>query len=630
MPLKCRMLYFDKVSLRRGNKLLFGDMSFTVHTGDRVGITGANGCGKSSLFAMVQGKLEEDSGSFRMERNIAIAHVEQETPALPLPAIDYVMQGDTELTLLQAQLHEAEQQQDGIKVADLHEKLAAIDGYSARARAARLMHGLGFTVGKEENPVSDFSGGWRMRLNLAHALMCRSDLLLLDEPTNHLDLEAVVWLEKWLKNYRGAMLLISHDRDFLDRCVNKIGHVEHEVLTLYSGNYSAFERIRAEKLALQQAGYEKQQKQIAHMTSFINRFKAKATKATQAQSRIKALERMQLIAPAHVDSPFSFAFTHPGAVPNPLLRLNRASAGYGETTILSNVSFNLLPGERIGLLGPNGEGKSTLIKLLAGEIAAQKGNCERARNLSIGYFAQHQLEQLHNELSPLQHLRLLNDQLQEKEARKFLGGFDFRDDMALAPVGPFSGGEKARLVLAMLVFQQPNLLLLDEPTNHLDLEMRHALNMALQSFEGAMILVSHDRHLLRTVCDSLILVSSGSVSPFDGDLDDYSKWLLELRDENAEEKSPAQPSRKDDRRLKAEQRKALQPLRNRLKKLEAELGKLHKRKDELDSELADPALYEGAGTEKLKTLTIEHRQVEQKLQETEEAWMEAGEELESA
>ncbi|WP_100277266.1 ATP-binding cassette domain-containing protein [Mariprofundus aestuarium] len=624
------MLYFDKVSLRRGNKLLFGDMSFTVHTGDRIGITGANGCGKSSLFAMVHGKLEEDSGCFRMDKNIAIAHVEQETPALPLPAINYVMQGDAELTLLQAQLHEAEQQHNGIKVAELHEKLAAVDGYSARARAARLMHGLGFAVGTEDKLVSDFSGGWRMRLNLAHALMCRSDLLLLDEPTNHLDLEAVVWLEKWLKNYRGAMLLISHDRDFLDRCVNKIGHVEHEVLTLYSGNYSAFEHIRAEKLALQQAGYEKQQKQIAHMTSFINRFKAKATKATQAQSRIKALERMQLIAPAHVDSPFSFAFTHPGAVPNPLLRLTRASAGYGKTTILSNVSFNLLPGERIGLLGPNGEGKSTLIKLLAGEIPAQKGNCERARNLSIGYFAQHQLEQLHNELSPLQHLRLLDGQLQEKEARKFLGGFDFRDDMSLAPVGPFSGGEKARLVLAMLVYQQPNLLLLDEPTNHLDLEMRHALNMALQSFEGAMILVSHDRHLLRTVCDSLMLVSNGSVSPFDGDLDDYSKWLLELRDEDAEEKSPAQPSRKDDRRLKAEQRKALQPLRNRLKKLEAELEKLHERKDELDSELADPALYEGSGAERLKLLTIEHRQVEVRLQETEEAWMEAGEELESA
>ena len=621
------MLYFDKVSLRRGHKLLFGDMSFTVHTGDRVGITGSNGCGKSSLFALVLGKLEEDSGSFRMDRNIAIAQVEQETPALPIAAIDYVMQGDAELTRLQTRLHEAEQQSDGIRVAELHEKLAHIDGYSARARAARLMHGLGFAVGKEDDPVASFSGGWRMRLNLAHALMCRSDLLLLDEPTNHLDLEAVVWLEKWLKNYRGAMLLISHDRDFLDRCVNKVGHIEHEALTLYSGNYTAFEKIRAEKLALQQASHLKQQKQIAHMTSFINRFKAKATKATQAQSRIKALERMQLIAPAHVDSPFSFTFTHPGVVPNPLLRLNRANAGYGETTILSKLSFSLLPGERIGLLGPNGEGKSTLIKLLAGELTPQQGSCERAKELSIGYFAQHQLEQLHDELSPVQHLLMLNNQLTEKEARQFLGGFDFRGDMALAAVRPFSGGEKARLVLALLVYQQPNLLLLDEPTNHLDIEMRHALNLALQSFEGAMILVSHDRHLLRTVCDTLMLVSDGVVSPFKGDLDDYSEWLLELRDVG--EKESTQPSRKDERRIKAEQRKTLQPLRNRLKKLESELERLHTHKDELDSALADPELYEGSGGDKLKKLTIERGQLEQRLQDTEEAWMEVGEALES-
>ncbi|MDQ6996004.1 MAG: ATP-binding cassette domain-containing protein [Mariprofundus sp.] len=624
------MLYFDLISLRRGNKLLFSDVSMVVHAGHRVGITGANGCGKSSLFELVQGRLEEDSGSFRMDKGITIAHVEQETPALPLPAIHFVMQGDAEFTDLQQQLEQAERNNDGIRLAELHERIAAIDGYAAHARAARLMHGLGFAVGTEEKPVASFSGGWRMRLNLAHALMCRSDLLLLDEPTNHLDLEAVIWLEKWIQNYRGAMLLISHDRDFLDRCVNRIAHIEREQLNLYTGNYSDFERLRSEKLALQQASFEKQQKQVAHITSFINRFKAKATKATQAQSRIKALERMQMIAPAHVDSPFSFSFKHPGLIPNPLLRLDKTSAGYGETTILQNLSFSLLPGERIGLLGPNGEGKSTLIKLMAGELIPQRGSRETAKELSIGYFAQHQLEQLHDELSPVQHIMMLDETLSEKEARQFLGGFDFRGDMALAPVSPFSGGEKARLVLAMIVFQQPNLLLLDEPTNHLDLEMRHALAIALQSFEGAMVLVSHDRHLIRTVCDSLMLVSNGSVAPFKGDLDEYSAWMLQQRNESDEMQSRApRPSKKDERRQKNEQRKALQPLRNKVKKLEKELETLHAKKAGLDAQLADPALYEGTASEDIKSLSIEQRQIQQALAQCEEAWLISSEELES-
>ncbi|MDQ6997670.1 MAG: ATP-binding cassette domain-containing protein, partial [Mariprofundus sp.] len=465
------------------------------------------------------------------------------------------------------------------------------------------------------------------------ALMCRSDLLLLDEPTNHLDLEAVVWLEKWILQYRGALLLISHDRDFLDKCMNRIAHIEQEKLTVYTGNYSDFERIRAEKLALQQASHEKQQKQRDHMMSFVTRFKAKATKATQAQSRIKALERMQLIAPAHVDSPFSFSFKHPGEIPNPLLRINKASAGYGDVTILHDLSFSLLPGDRIGLLGPNGEGKSTLIKVMADTLIPQKGDRVAAKELSIGYFAQHQLEQLHGELSPVQHLKMLNEDISEKEARQFLGGFDFQGDMALAPVAPFSGGEKARLVLALLVYQQPNLLLLDEPTNHLDLEMRHALSVALQSFEGAMVLVSHDRHLLRTVCDSLMLVSNGSVDEFNGDLDDYSTWLLQQRDANEEKdekKTDSKPSKKDERRLKADKRKALQPLRNRVKKLESELEQLHLKQSELDAALADPALYEDASSETLKTLSLQHRDVHQRLDEVEESWMLASEELEEA
>jgi len=629
--LVCRMLYFDKITLRRGHKLLFSDASMMVQSGHKIGITGANGCGKTSLFALVLGKIEEDAGSFRVEKNITIAHVAQETRALPIPAIDYVMQGDAVLTALQQQIEQAEQQGDGIHLAELHERFAAINGYSAHARAARLLHGLGFGMGTEGNPVASFSGGWRMRLNLAHALMCRSDLLLLDEPTNHLDLEAVVWLEKWIQNYRGALLLISHDRDFLDRCVNRIAHIEHEQIDIYSGNYSDFERLRSEKLALQQASFEKQQKQVAHMTSFINRFKAKATKASQAQSRIKALERMQMIAPAHVDSPFLFRFKHPGPIPNPLLRLNKASAGYDDNTILHELSLSLLPGERIGLLGPNGEGKSTLIKLMAGELKPQRGSRESAKELSIGYFAQHQLEQLHGELSPVQHITMLDETISEKEARQFLGGFDFRGDMALAPVSPFSGGEKARLVLAMIVYQQPNLLLLDEPTNHLDLEMRHALSMALQSFEGAMVLVSHDRYLIRTVCDSLMLVSNGSVAPFAGDLDEYSAWLLQQRREGDDKQSPPiRPSRKDERRLKSEQRKALQPLRNKVKTLEKEQAILHTQKTELDAQLADPALYAEASAEHIKSLNIEQRRIEQALTGCEEAWLIASEALEHA
>ena len=636
----CRMLYFDRITLRRGHKLLFSDASMTVQAGHKVGITGANGCGKSSLFALVQGKIEEDAGNFRMDRGITIAHVAQETPALPTPAIEYAMQGDAELTSLQQQIAQAEEAGDGIRIAQLHERFAAIDGYAAHARAARLLHGLGFAIGAENNPVASFSGGWRMRLNLAHALMCRSDLLLLDEPTNHLDLEAVVWLEKWIQHYRGALLLISHDRDFLDRCVNRIAHIEHQQINLYAGNYSDFERLRAEKLALQQASYEKQQKQVAHMTSFINRFKAKATKATQAQSRIKALERMQMIAPAHVDSPFSFSFRHPGPIPNPLLRLHQASAGYDDQTILHDLSLSLLPGERIGLLGPNGEGKSTLIKLLAGVLEPQAGQRDEAKELAIGYFAQHQLEQLHNALSPVQHLMMLDASLSEKEARQFLGGFDFRGDMALAPVAPFSGGEKARLALAMIVFRQPNLLLLDEPTNHLDLEMRHALSLALQSFEGAMVLVSHDRHLLRTVCDSLMLVSAGTVAPFSGDLEAYSAWLLQQRsrddgnrnDNNRDdEKAAPQPrqSGKEARRQKSEQRKRLQPLRNKVNKLERQLDALHAQKTALDAQLADPALYADASADKIKSLSIEQRQLEQALAQCEEEWMAASEALEN-
>jgi len=640
------MLYFDQLSLRRGKRLLFSDVSFTIHPGDKIGISGANGSGKSSLFALIRGQLEEDRGSFRIAARTRIAHVAQETPAEQTPAIEYVMRGDAELHQIQQELARAEQQENGVEIARLHHRMDEIDGYAARARAARLMHGLGFGIDEDENAVASFSGGWRMRLNLAQALMCRSDLLLLDEPTNHLDLDAVIWLEAWLRRYKGALLLISHDRDFLDRCVSTIAHLEQERMTLYTGNYTAFEKVRAEKLAQQQAAHAKQQREIAHMTSFIDRFRAKATKAKQAQSRIKALERMQLIAPAHVDSPFHFSFEHPGHIPNPLLSLHKVDGGYkdkaGDKLVLKQLGLGLLPGDRIGLLGANGAGKSTLIKLLAGEIAPLKGKCETAKELRIGYFAQHQLEQLHDELSPLQHLQMLDAKTighkasaqtaGERELRSYLGGFAFKGEMATNAVAPLSGGEKARLVLALLVYRQPNLLLLDEPTNHLDLDMRLALTMALQAFEGAMVLVSHDRHLLRTVCDALLLVADGKVEPFNGDLDDYGKWLADQRKEGDTESLKAKPEkrdRKEQRRLEAERRKRLQPLRNKVKKLEAELEKLHRQKDELTAALADKAIYDDTNKARLKTLKLEHAQLHKGLGETEEAWMLACEKLEA-
>ncbi len=626
------MLNFKNIALRRGARVLFANSSFTIHKGQKVGFTGANGAGKSSLFALVKNELHLDEGDFSMPPNLEVAHVAQETPPVTSSAIDYVIDGDQQLRELQKQLALAEQNDNGLKQAEYHATLEVIGGYTAQARASRLMNGLGFTADQEHNAVNSFSGGWRMRLNLAQALMCRSDVLLLDEPTNHLDLDAVIWLQDWLCKYAGTLLLISHDRDFLDTITDHIVHIEQNKAEIYTGNYSAFERMRAEKLSQQQSAYQKQQREIAHIQSFVDRFKAQATKARQAQSRIKALERMELIAMAHVDSPFDFSFAKPEKMPNPLLSLDKVDIGYGLNCVIKQASISISPGDRIGLLGPNGAGKSSLIKVLAGDMLSLSGKRQEAEALKIGYFAQHQLEQLQLDETPLWHLQQLNKQATEKDLRNFLGGFDFQGDKVLDMVRPFSGGEKARLVLALLVYQNPNLLLLDEPTNHLDLEMRHALSVALQDYRGAIVVVSHDRHLLRSVTDQLLLVAGGKVHPFDGDLDDYRLWLTEQKkvDDKSDLESAPTVSRKDQRKLDAERRLKHKPLFDALKKAEIAVEKFHNEQRQLEHELADPDIYDESAKMLLKQLLERKVKVDKALDEAEMAWMEAEEKIENA
>ena len=628
------MLKFNQVSLRRGTRELLHQVSINIHASQRVGVTGANGVGKSSLFALINGTLHVDSGDISLPANTIIAQVNQETPVSDRSALDYVIDGDKEYRKLQNDIAMAEQNNDGNLLAHLYSQMEVINGYSAASRAGKLMHGLGFTSSQELIPVQEFSGGWRMRLNLAQALMCRSDLLLLDEPTNHLDLEAVIWLEEWLLGYSGTLLLISHDRDFLDRVVTHIAHIENNNLDLYTGNYSEFEIRRAEKLASQQSAYETQQREIAHIQSYVNRFRAKATKARQAQSRLKALERMQLIAASHIDSPFHFEFKPPDKLPDQLLHLEKVSIGYADKTILDNITANILAGNRIGLLGFNGAGKSTFIKFLAGEIETKYGERTSAKDVKIGYFAQHQMEQLDLQASPLLHLQRLDAHATEKDLRSFLGGFGFQGDMALTTIANFSGGEKARLALSLIVYQKPNLLLLDEPTNHLDLEMRHALSVALQDFTGAMIIVSHDRHLLRTVTDNLWLVANGRVEPFDGDVDDYQLWVKEFEAKNLTDSenliTETAANKKQLRQNAAEIRRQLQPLRNKVNKLEQQLNKISKTSVELHTQLADTTLYQPNNKTKLTEVLAQKRQLDQQQQEIEQQWLEASEQLELA
>ncbi|WP_065758072.1 ATP-binding cassette domain-containing protein [Pseudomonas defluvii] len=627
------MIRLSNLTLQRGPQRLLEGAELTLHPGQKAGLIGANGAGKSSLFALLRGELTPDAGNCQLPGDWRIAHMRQEVDTLERLAVDYVLDGDERLRTIQRDLEVAESAHDGTAVARLHIELDSADGYTADARARKLLAGLGFSNEQMERRVGDFSGGWRMRLNLAQALMCPSDLLLLDEPTNHLDLDAILWLEDWLKGYPGTLLLISHDRDFLDAVVDHVAHVEQCKLTLYRGGYSAFERARAERLAQQQQAYEKQQAQRAHMEKYIARFKAQATKARQAQSRIKALERMEELSAAHVDSPFDFTFRESEKISSPLLDLSEARLGYGDKTILEKVKLQLTPGARIGLLGPNGAGKSTLIKNLAGELEPLAGRLVRGENLVVGYFAQHQLDSLDSKASPLLHLQRLAPTEREQTLRDFLGGFDFRGGRLDEPVLNFSGGEKARLALALIAWERPNLLLLDEPTNHLDLEMRLALTMALQEFSGAVLVVSHDRHLLKSTTDEFLLVADGKVDTFDGDLDDYTRWLAEYRQRNAPVSSaPANADKSDkkaQRQAAAALRQQLAPHKREAEKLERELGTVHEQLAKVEASLGDSALYEAARKDELRELLARQAQLKGREAELEEAWMEALEVLET-
>ena len=631
------MIQMRAMSLMRGGKLLLENADITVFPGHHVGLVGRNGTGKSSLFALLRGELQTEQGSCELPPAWRIASVKQETPALDQAALEYVLDGDTELRHLQQQLADAEARHDGHAIGSLHDALATIGGYDANARAAALLNGLGFQPDQIYLPVKAFSGGWRMRLNLAQALIARADLLLLDEPTNHLDVDAIFWLEDWLQRYPGTLMVISHDRDFLDAIAGQIIHIEHQRATSYSGNYSSFERQQAEQLAQQQAQFEKEQAQKKHLQSYIDRFRYKASKAKQAQSRIKALERLQAGAPLRAASGFQFSFKEPPQLPNPLLTMQQVQAGYGEgdaaVTILADISFNLVPGSRIGLLGRNGAGKSTLIKLLAGQLKPQVGVVQLNPGVRLGYFAQHQLELLDLQASALLHLQRLDPNASEQQLRDFIGGFGFSGDAATAAVGPMSGGEKARLVLALIVYQKPNMLLLDEPTNHLDSQMREALVFALQDFVGAMVIVSHDRHLLRTTVDEFYLVAHQQVQPFAGDLDNYHEWLKQQASSaNADttDGSSGKADRKAEKRQAAERRQALKPLKDKVAKAEQKLEQVSAVLAEINQLLADNSLYEAANKAQLTELLQRQAAQQQALQAAEEAWMEAEEALHQA
>jgi len=631
------MLQLTKIELRRGTKLLFEGATLQAHAGQRMGVIGVNGSGKSSLFSLVLGELESDAGELQINTKDVIAHVAQQSPSSNQPALEYVLDGDHGLRKLQQEIAKLENI-DGHddRLHTLYEQMDNIDGYTAETRAARLLHGLGFAATEIQKPVNEFSGGWRMRLNLAQALMCRSDILLLDEPTNHLDLPTIIWLERWLRSYAGILLLISHDRDFLDGLCTHIAHIEHQAIKTYTGNYSQFEAVRAEQLALQQSMYVKQQKEIKHIQSFVDRFRYKATKAKQAQSRLKMLERMTRIAPAHVDSNFHFQFEAPEKQPQQLIQLEGASVGYGEATIIDHIRFRLGAGDRIGLLGANGAGKSTLVKALVDGSTMLKGERTVNKHTQIGYFAQHQLELLRMDCSPLWHVQRLAPDTREQELRNHLGHFGFRGERIDELVEPFSGGEKARLVLALLVLQKPNLLLLDEPTNHLDLEMRHALSMALVEYSGALLVISHDRHLLRSVCDALYVVNKGQLMEFKQSIDDYPNWLKSQDEPNTgestqESQAVRSSSKKLNRQAEAKRRQVLKPYSNKVRKIEQSMEKHRKELRGLESSLHDESLYtDAARKEEMTQLLQKQAELKSGLETLEWEWLEASESLEEA
>ncbi|UOO83083.1 ATP-binding cassette domain-containing protein [Uruburuella testudinis] len=627
------MIEIKNLTLQRGLKVLLNQADLTINPNQRVGLIGKNGSGKSSLFALIKGEISADGGDVQIPKHWRLAAVAQETPALDTCALDYVLQGDEQLQQLQAALAQAEAHNEGMKQAEYHAKLEEIDAYTAPARAAKLLSGLGFSQQEHTKPVSAFSGGWRMRLNLAQALMCRADLLLLDEPTNHLDLETVLWLENHLAGLACTQIIISHDRDFLNATTTQTVELANQKLSQYGGNYDFYQTERAQRLAQQQAAYVKQQSQIKHLQSFIDRFKAKATKAVQAQSRMKALARLERIAPAHLDSEFSFAFDTPAHLPNPLLKLDKVDLGYGSDVVLHNLSLSLESGARYGLLGVNGSGKSTLIKALSDGLKPLSGQIIRADKLNIGYFAQHQLDTLRADQSPLWHIQQLAPEVKEQEIRNFLGGFNFVGDMALQKIEPFSGGEKARLALAMIVWQKPNLLLLDEPTNHLDLDMRHALTLALQSFQGALIVVSHDRSLLEATTDQFLLIHQGRLNEFDGDLNDYRQWRLAQENAAAAPAASAQTqSRKDTKRLEAqirqERTRRCKPVQQQIDKAEKEMAGLAEKQNAYEAFLAQESAYSDENKAKLQQTLAELAEVKVKLSQLEENWLGWQEELE--